>query len=96
MLLPLIAGSVIYIYFCGLGNPFKRIAPFSSLVGVISIITCTMNPLRIYDALPVAFTSVQPFSSCISKLLFHRNLVQTQPERALYLKHNNKEGNTYD
>nr|DAE80418.1 MAG TPA: hypothetical protein [Caudoviricetes sp.]DAL32531.1 MAG TPA_asm: hypothetical protein [Caudoviricetes sp.]DAR22487.1 MAG TPA: hypothetical protein [Caudoviricetes sp.] len=29
-------------------------------------------------------------------MLFHGNLVQTQPERALYLKHNNKEGNTYD
>nr|DAU55583.1 MAG TPA: hypothetical protein [Caudoviricetes sp.] len=33
------------------------------MVGVISIITCAMNPLRIYDALPVAFTSVQRFSA---------------------------------
>lgn len=40
------------------------------------------------------FETIGEFSKV--KLLFHGNLVQTQPERALYLKHNNKEGNTYD
>lgn len=60
-----------------------------------SIAQINSNLLK-FQRFTVTTTEIAVNSDSYIKLLFHGNLVQTQPERALYLKHNNKEGNTYD